>query len=105
MGQTVTAEKFDLLMLPKLGSNFERAKKVFEGLGEGLSWDVTNVLLHAVEQGKVDEVLVALEKHYEKDAKLQHPEFRGSKFDAKGRAAFMHIVHDILHLRPTGTPR
>lgn len=44
-----------------------------------LAWDVTNIFMYAVDQGKdkVEEVLELLKEHYEDHLQGQHPEIRG----------------------------
>ena|SRR5579885_1127936 len=75
----------------------ERARKVFDDYGPLLRWDVTNVLLHAIDKKKVDEVLAILEKHYREELSYQHPEIRGT-VGAKTGAVLVGICRDTLGL-------
>jgi hypothetical protein len=80
---------------------------VFHNCGENLAWDVTNVLMHAVDKGKVDEVLGILEEHYEKHLQFQHPDIRGTVEDRLLRvnpteAVFLRICRNTLGLQPAG---
>jgi len=42
-----------------------------------LGLEVASMLLHAVDKGKVPEVLQALEAHEERELRYQHPDIRG----------------------------
>jgi hypothetical protein len=102
----ITEEQFEELFKAKLGGHYERALKIFKHYGTLLSWDVTNILFHAADQGKVDTVLTELEKHWEEHIQFQHPEIRGTVNDAgtgvnKTQQMFLHLCQDILQLKPT----
>ena len=75
---TISEQKFSELLKSGLDGSWERALGVFHDYGPNLSYDVTNVLLHAVDQGKVDEVLCILEEHYKNHLQFQHPKIRGT---------------------------
>lgn len=98
---TISEELFCYILQQKLGKAWERALKLFQNYGEHLSFDVTNVLLHAAEQGKVDEVLQILEKHFQEHLSFQHPDVRGCVYDLlfgvnPTEAMFLRICHDTL---------
>ena len=77
MENEITEKQFKELFQPKLGEHYERAIATFKNYGRLLSYDVTNVLLHALDKDKVEEVLDTLEKHYRDHLRRQHPELRG----------------------------
>lgn len=82
MSKIITKKQFESCLKEKLGEHFKRALDIFEKYRERLSWDVTNVLLHACEKGKVEEVLHQLESHYEGHLQFQHPELWANVEDA-----------------------
>lgn len=96
---------FEAALREKLGNSYERALNIFRNYGERLSYDVVNVLLHAVDKGKVEEVLKILEEHWSKDLAYQHPAVRGTISDAFGvnktKATFLRICLEVLNLGPT----
>ncbi len=72
-----------------------------------LQFDITNVCLHAMDQGqeKVVEVLDLLEAHYSEDLYFQHPDIRGTVSDRllgtnKTAALFQRICVEVLQLEP-----
>lgn len=73
----IDEQLFQHLLQSKLGDSWDRALTVFRNYGENKSYDVTNVLLHASDKGKVEEVLEILEEHYNSHLQNQHPEIRG----------------------------
>lgn len=94
MAEIITREQFDGLFLKeRLGDQHERAVEVFETCGVILSLDVTTMLLHAVDQGKVPDVLSAIEKFIESDLKYQHPDARGHSPKTR---LFLHGVRTTL---------
>lgn len=101
----VNAEEFQAALKPRLGDLWERALTIFAFYGENLSFDVTNVLSHAADQDKVEEVLKILEEHYESHLRFQHPEIRGTVEDLllgvnPTQAMFLRIFEDTLGLKP-----
>jgi len=56
---------FQRLFEKRLGRFWNRSLRVFQNYGKEFSWDVTNLFYSAVEQGKVQEVLVALEGYWQ----------------------------------------
>lgn len=99
----VSEEDFSRLLSVQLGDSWERAREVFRNCGMNLSYDVTNVLMHAVEQQKVDEVLTVLEEHYAHHLRYHHPEIRGT-VEVAGinptNVLLLHICTDVLGLEP-----
>ncbi len=97
--------QFQNLLQSKLGDAWDRALTVFHNYGEDMSWDVTNVLLHAVDKGKVKDVIGTLEKHYESHLQFQHPDIRGTVSDDFGvnptMAMFFNLCRHTLGLQPT----
>ena len=70
-----------------------------------MEYDVTNVVLHAVDQGKVEEVLGILEEHCQSHLRFQHPDIRGTVSDGllgvnPTQAMFLRICQQILKLQP-----
>jgi hypothetical protein len=101
----VTESFFNDTLKTKLGGDYDRALTLFRNCGPNLGWDVTNVLMHAAEKGKVNEVLGMLEEHYENHLKFQHPDARGmiGKAAAGGNpteALFLQICDETLGLKP-----
>lgn len=78
---SISAAQFESLLKSRLGDRLARAYAVFCNYGSHLSWDVANVLLHAVDKKKVDEVLGILERHYTEHLQYQHPDIRGHVTD------------------------
>lgn len=99
----ITAEQFEQFVAKKISSQAEagRARRVFSSYGPTLAWDATNVLMHAIDLGKIDEVLAILEKHFDDHLKFQHPEIRGRVSDGAvnpTKVMFRSICTDTLRL-------
>ena len=94
--------QFEANLQERLGGSWERAEKTFENYSPGLSFDVTNVLMHAADQDKVADVLTTLEEHYDAHLQYQHPEIRGRVANlATGSSTqqmFLGICRDTLRL-------
>ncbi|MDP3685276.1 MAG: hypothetical protein Q8R32_00410 [bacterium] len=102
----MTEQVFQELLETGLGDLYPRALEVFRNCGSLLSFDVTNVLMHAREQGreKTEEVLGMLEEHYEKHLQFQHPDIRGNveKLGVNPtERLFLGICQHVLNLQPT----
>ena len=100
--QEVSEKMFEDLLQKRLGASWDRALALFRNCGTGLSFDVANVLLHAVQQGKVEEVLGILEQHYEEHLQYQHPDIRGTVCGGLGEnktpEVFLRICTETLGL-------
>lgn len=99
----ITAEQFEQYVAKKIASQAEagRARRIFSSYGPATAWDVTNVLMHAIDLGKIDEVLAILEKHFDEHLKFQHPEIRGRVIDGAvnpTKVMFRSICADTLRL-------
>ena len=106
MSQVITEQKFTEIMQEKLGSSFDRALTLFKDCGAHISWDVINVLMHAADKGKIDEVLSLLEEHYQEHLHFQHPDIRGQvsgTFGNPTQALFLRICSNVLGLEPNPT--
>lgn len=108
MSQPVTEAQFQDLLQSGIADLYPRALAIFRNYGPLLSFDVTNVLLHASDQGseKVERILQMLEEHYAKHLQSQHPEIRGTVEDRllgvnKTQTLFLGICSDVLSLQPT----
>lgn len=102
--KVVTEEQFREILGAKLGQYADRAVSILNNFGPRLSYDVTNVMLHAVDKAKEEEVLAILEKHWEEDLQYQHPEVRGTLERASGnktQQTFIKICQETLALTPT----
>lgn len=104
MANVITEKQFEKIFNGKLGEHRERALTVFTQYGQLLSWDVVNVLLHAVDKDKIDDVLLELEKHWEEHLQCQHPEIRGTVQDGllgvnKTKSMFLRVCQDVLELK------
>jgi len=77
MVRSVSEADFVKLFKKELGEHYQRALTVYKNYGPKLSYDVTNVLLHALDKNKVEEVLTILEKHWNEHLQYQHPEIKG----------------------------
>jgi len=100
----INEQQFRDILQSKLGASWDRALTVFRNCGPNLGYDVTNVLLHAADQGKVDEVLDILEEHYRSHLRYQHPEIRGTVSDRllgvnPTQAMFLRIFQHTLGLQ------
>lgn len=102
----ITKDQFMELFKKKLGDLYERAEKTFGNFGVFSSWNITNVLAHASDQGreKTLEVLAILEKHFNDHLQFQHPEIRGTVCDSfafnKTDKMFLDVCQDVLKLEP-----
>ncbi len=101
----VSKERFSELLQQRLGDHFQRAQTIFDNYGGHLSFDVTNVLLHASDQGKVEEILTMLEEHWQSHLQFQHPEVRGTVYSSLGinetRIMLESICKNWLKLQPS----
>ena len=101
----VDEEKFREVLDGKLGEHIDRAIAVLDNFGPFLSYDVTNVLLHAIDKEKVPEVLDLLEKHWGEHLKFLHSVIRGTVVISLGinetELMFLKICQDTLALTPT----
>ena len=102
--QIVSEEQFREVFGTKLGQHLDRAVTVLNNFGPRLSYDVANVMLHAVDKGKEDEVLTILEKHWKEHLQFQHPEIRGTVESMPGinqtQQTFLRICEQTLALTP-----
>jgi hypothetical protein len=64
--QTIDRQVFEAIFKNRIEkSQLERALKVFQTLGNTFSWKLTEVLLCAQCQGRIEQILSALEQHIE----------------------------------------
>jgi len=103
MNAVVTTEQFDEILSKKSLSRDlnERTRRIFVSYGSPLSWDVLNVVLHAIDLEKLPEVLDVLETHFKDHLAYQHPTVRGKVTGATGnqtQAMFLSICRDTLKL-------
>ncbi len=104
--KAIDKNQFEELFKRRLGTLYQRAEVIFDNYGPRFSPDVTNVLLHAVDQGeeKVEEVLSILKKHYNEHLNLQHPDIRGTVCNSLGinetEVMFIDICVKTLGLQP-----
>lgn len=103
--KTINEKQFREVLGRRLGRHLDRAVNVLNNFGPKLSYDVTNVMLHATDKGKEDEVLTILEKHWEEHLQFQHPEIRGMVESMPGvnqtQQTFLRICEQTLGLTPT----
>jgi hypothetical protein len=97
----INEKQFQKVLGSKLGTSLDRALVVFHNYGKHCGWDITNVLLHATDKKKVEEVLNILEKHYNDHLQFQHPEIRGKVGDHllgvnSTHAMFSRLFRDTL---------
>lgn len=100
----VTEQQFSFHLKPDLGKSWDRALKLFQEYGSYWQADVMNSLRHAVDKGKVEEVLETLEGHFTTHLGLQHPDARGQVDNAllstnPTELMFQHIYENVLGLR------
>ncbi len=99
----VSEQQFREVLEKNLGTSWDRALTVFRNYGNKLTYDVTNILMHAADQGKVDEVLGVLEEHYRSHLQYQHPEIRGTVKNLgvnPTETMFLRICETTLGLKP-----
>ena len=100
---SVSEKQFQEVLQQYLDISYDRALAVFRNYGNRLSYDVTNVLLHASDKGKVSEVLEILEEHYKNHLNFQHPRIRGTVADGLGinltEDMFLRICEKTLGLK------
>lgn len=63
----ISEQQFQELLQPKLGASTDRALGLFRRYDVDLRRSFVNVLLHASDQERTEEVLEMLEKQYERD--------------------------------------
>ncbi|TSC83039.1 MAG: hypothetical protein G01um101419_311 [Parcubacteria group bacterium Gr01-1014_19] len=95
----VTEAQFKEFLEKKLGDNYLRALQVFGNYSPNMTYDVVNVLLHAVDKGKVVEVLEILEKHFTNHLSYQHPDARGRVNPGPTAVMFEGICAKTLGLK------
>lgn len=86
-----------------LGENFDQALRLFHSCGKNIGSDVASVLLYAIDNGGVAEVLDSLAAHYESVLQHQHPDVRGTLVVGSTnptRVFFERIYTEILGLQP-----
>ncbi|MCX6746084.1 MAG: hypothetical protein NTX00_03650 [Candidatus Parcubacteria bacterium] len=103
MSKMIDEAKFAEILKENLGASYPRALTIFQNYGAALAYDVTNVLIYAIEQNKTEEVLNILEKHWQEHLQYQHPEARGQI--ARGgvnptERMFIQICDKTLGLKP-----
>ena len=108
MDPVVTESQFYDMYRLKLGKSWVKALELFRKYSRNCSFDFANVLWHAAEQGKVEEVLGILEEHFNEHLAHQHPDSRGLVEDRllgvnKTSAMFLRICQDTLGLEPGET--
>lgn len=105
--KVVSEEQFREIFGENLGPHLDRAVSVLNNFGSKLSYDFANVMLHAVDMGKEDEVLTILEKHWEEHLQFQHPEIRGTVENVPGinqtKQIFLQICLQTLALTTIAT--
>lgn len=103
----ITLDKFSEYFQEKLGDRFETAKRMREVYGDSLSFDLTNVLLHASDQDKIQEVLDILVAHANDHLLYQHPETRGQIANDVGvnktQEMFLNLCKNVLNLKENTT--
>ena len=100
----MTLEEFKAAVDMMPAEHKTRVRALGENYGEALCYDLVNVLLHARDQDKMEEVLGILEAHYEKHLQFQHPDIRGQVSNVGGnptKRMFLSICQDILGLEPS----
>ncbi|MFA5934458.1 MAG: hypothetical protein WC827_01040 [Candidatus Paceibacterota bacterium] len=102
--KVIGEERFRKILKEMPERYLNRAVNVLNNFGPLLSFDVANVMLHATNRDREDEVLIILEKHWEEHLKLQHPDIRGTVESAPGvnktKLMFLQICRDTLVITP-----
>ena len=97
--------QFRTVVTTKMPESAGRILVIGMDYGETLLFDVVNVLLHAQEKDKIDEVCSILEDHWEKNLQFQHPDIRGKVTKVVGgnptQRMFLSICRDTLALEET----
>ncbi len=107
--KTVSADQFRKILSAKRAEHVDRAVAILNNFGPRLSYDVQNVILHAVDKGKEKEheVLTILERHWNEELQFQHPDIRGTVESMPGvnqtQQTFLRIYQETLALTPTAT--
>ncbi|MCP6726697.1 MAG: hypothetical protein KJI69_01480 [Patescibacteria group bacterium] len=105
MAPVLTEEQFGETFKEDLGDFFERALALFRDFGPVLSYDVFNVLLHAKDQKRVEEILGLLDEHQKSVLSLQHPDVRGRVHGSLGvnktQVFFVELCEKTLGLEPS----
>ncbi|MDP4038856.1 MAG: hypothetical protein Q8P54_02760 [bacterium] len=104
----ISDEEFESALKELLGDYYSRAFEVSQKCGRFLTFDIINTLMWASDKGKVEEVLDALEAHWQEHLVFQHPDIRGTVSDADGynptHAELRRICEKILQLEPEQLP-
>ncbi|UZE92996.1 MAG: hypothetical protein IB617_02445 [Candidatus Nealsonbacteria bacterium] len=107
MVERFNVEAAKKLLKDKLGSLYKRVEEILDSYGEGLLFDVINVLMHATDQDeeKIKEVLDLLEQHkeyldslkkrYNRDPEYQHPDIGGRHHEIVGFSKTQEMFSDI----------
>lgn len=102
--QIISERQFREVLEAGLGRYVDRARAltILKNFGERLSYDVTNIMLHAADKDKAEEVLCILEKHWEDHLQFQHPEIRGTVESMPGinltQRMFLDVCTETLAL-------
>ena len=72
----VTEEQFRRVLRVRLGGEWGRALTAFRRYGLAVSYDVTHILLQAVDRKKTAEVLDILEEHCHDVVQFEYPDAR-----------------------------
>jgi hypothetical protein len=72
----VTEEQFRRVLRARLGGEWGRALTAFRRYGLAVSYDVTHILLQAVDRKKTAEVLDILEEHCHDVVQFEYPDVR-----------------------------
>lgn len=103
---SASEQQFRATLEQSLGEYFDRALTIFRDYGPHLENNVTNTLSHAVAKGKIDEVLLILEKHFKEYLRFQKREVRGTVGSRllginPTNGVFLHINRAVLELKPS----
>jgi len=99
----VSERQFRKTLRSKLGTSWDRALFIFRNCGPNLAYDVSNVLIEAVAEGRVEQVLDILEEHYRNHLRYQDPKIRGIVGEGFGinptQTMFLRIYRKTLGFR------
>ncbi len=91
VGNAITESVFEEVLKERIPAHWERALELFTDYGPLYSFDITNVLMHAADQGKEEEILRALEEHWKEDISFEAPDLR----DVGVRLSTMQLFHEL----------
>ncbi len=103
----IDEETFEMFLRGRMDdATWMRARFLFRNYGRSFRYMVTNIFLHALDKGKLDEVMPALEAYYERRLSHVHPDARENLLlpDGQNETTLVlerDVMDDILCIKRT----